>query len=48
MIFNPSLLQPDLVLGGNVLKLHPRTSCVTITWAGLVLDVDDTLVPLRQ
>ncbi|MBU6230202.1 MAG: YqeG family HAD IIIA-type phosphatase [Cyanobacteria bacterium REEB459] len=42
-----TLLQPDLVLGGNVLNLSPDL------WQrhnlkGLILDVDDTLVPLGQ
>ncbi len=39
------LLQPDLVLGGSVLSLTPdilRDRNIT----GLVLDVDDTLVPV--
>jgi hypothetical protein len=46
-MLNPSLLQPDLVLGGNVLKLAPAT-LHRHNLKGLVLDVDDTLVPLRQ
>lgn len=46
-MLNPSLLQPDLVLGGNILKLGPETLC-RHNLEGLVLDVDDTLVPLRQ
>jgi len=47
MIFNPSLLQPDLVLGGNVLQLNPDI-LRRHNLGGLVLDVDDTLVPLRR
>jgi hypothetical protein len=47
IMLNPSLLQPDLVLGGNVLNLHPDT-LAHHGLRGLVLDVDDTLVPLRQ
>ena len=46
-MLNPSLLQPDLVLGGNVLCLGPRT-LQHHNLKGIVLDVDDTLVPLRQ
>jgi hypothetical protein len=42
-----SLLQPDLVLGGNVLALGPET-LHSHNLKGLVLDVDDTLVPLRR
>lgn len=46
-MLNPSLLQPDLVLGGNILELDPALLC-HYNLEGLVLDVDDTLVPLRQ
>lgn len=41
------LLQPDLVLDGNVLKISPDL-LVKHNLKGLILDVDDTLVPLRQ
>lgn len=46
-MFKPSLLQPDLVLGESVLKLAPDL-LHRHNLKGLVLDVDDTLVPLRQ
>jgi uncharacterized protein len=46
-MLNPSLLQPDLVLGGSVFKLGPEL-LHRHNLKGLVLDVDDTLVPLRQ
>jgi uncharacterized protein len=42
-----SLLQPDLVLGGSVLDLSPAL-LERYHLKGLILDVDDTLVPLRQ
>lgn len=41
------LLQPDLVLDGNVLSLSPDL-LTHHGLKGLILDVDDTLVPLRQ
>ncbi|MGB3137780.1 MAG: YqeG family HAD IIIA-type phosphatase [Nodosilinea sp.] len=41
------LLQPDLVLQGNVLCLSPEL-LAHHGIRGLILDVDDTLVPLRQ
>ncbi len=41
------LLQPDLVLDGNVLSLSPEL-LTHHGIKGLILDVDDTLVPLRQ
>ncbi|MBE9136311.1 YqeG family HAD IIIA-type phosphatase [Nodosilinea sp. LEGE 07088] len=41
------LLQPDLVLGGNVLHVSPALLSQH-NLKGLILDVDDTLVPLRQ
>jgi HAD superfamily phosphatase (TIGR01668 family) len=42
-----TLLQPDLVLGGSILSLSPELLC-RYQLKGLILDVDDTLVPLRQ
>ncbi|MBE9110404.1 YqeG family HAD IIIA-type phosphatase [Nodosilinea sp. LEGE 07298] len=41
------LLQPDLVLKGNVLSISPDL-LAHHGIRGLILDVDDTLVPLRQ
>jgi HAD superfamily phosphatase (TIGR01668 family) len=41
------LLQPDLVLEGTVLGLTPDL-LVQHNLKGIILDVDDTLVPLRQ
>ncbi|MGF1569288.1 MAG: YqeG family HAD IIIA-type phosphatase [Nodosilinea sp.] len=46
-MFLASLLQPDLVLGGSVFALSPEL-LQTYNLKGLILDVDDTLVPLRQ
>ena len=42
-----SLLQPDLVLGGNIFDLTPAI-LIEHQIAGLVLDVDETLVPFKQ
>lgn len=42
-----TLLQPDLVLGGSILDLSPDL-LRRYNLKGLILDVDDTLVPLRQ
>jgi hypothetical protein len=39
------LLQPDLILGGSVLKLTPELLDANQI-KGLVLDVDDTIVPI--
>jgi len=41
------LLQPDLVLNGDVLSISPDL-LAQHGLKGLILDVDDTLVPLRQ
>ncbi|WOD41834.1 YqeG family HAD IIIA-type phosphatase [Nodosilinea sp. E11] len=41
------LLQPNLVLDGNVLAISPDL-LAKHNIKGLILDVDDTLVPLRQ
>ncbi len=41
------LLQPDLVLGGSILELSPAL-LKRYNLKGLILDVDDTLVPLYQ
>ncbi len=42
-----SLLQPDLVLRGSILELTPAI-LEQYELKGLVLDVDDTLVPMRE
>lgn len=42
-----SLLQPNLVLGGSVFDISP-VLLGRYNLKGLILDVDDTLVPLRQ
>ncbi|MFM7528076.1 MAG: YqeG family HAD IIIA-type phosphatase [Nodosilinea sp.] len=42
-----SLLQPDLVLGESILSLSPELLC-RFNVKGLILDVDDTLVPFCQ
>jgi hypothetical protein len=42
-----NLLQPDLVLGGSVLDLSPAL-LKRYNLKGLILDVDDTLVPFYQ
>ena len=42
-----SLLQPNLVLKGSILELQP-TVLEQSGLKGLVLDVDDTLVPVRE
>ncbi|MFH7242166.1 MAG: YqeG family HAD IIIA-type phosphatase [Spirulina sp.] len=42
-----SLLEPNLVLGGSVFALSPDLMRHH-NLRGLILDVDDTLVPLRQ
>lgn len=39
-----SLLQPDLILGESILSLSPELLC-RFNLKGLILDVDDTLVP---
>jgi uncharacterized protein len=41
------LLQPDLVLEGSVLNLKPEL-LLQHNLKGLILDVDETLVPMRQ
>lgn len=41
-----NLLQPDLILQGSVLNLTPKT-IQKYGLKGLVLDVDDTLVPIK-
>lgn len=41
-----ALLQPDLVLPGSVLHLNPKL-VQEYNLKGLILDVDETLVPLR-
>jgi uncharacterized protein len=40
------LLQPDLVLGGNILQLTPATLS-HYQLRGLVLDIDDTIIPVK-
>jgi uncharacterized protein len=39
-------LQPDLVLGGNILQLTP-TTLDKHQLRGLILDIDDTIIPIR-
>ncbi len=41
-----SLLQPDLVLGGNILQLTPAI-LEQYQLRGLVLDIDDTIIPVK-
>ncbi len=41
------LLQPDLVLDGSILTMSPDL-LAQYNLKGLILDVDDTLVPIRQ
>ncbi len=41
------LLQPDLVLDGSILTMSPAL-LAQHNLKGLILDVDDTLVPIRQ
>ncbi|MGF1539179.1 MAG: YqeG family HAD IIIA-type phosphatase [Pleurocapsa sp.] len=41
------LLQPDLVLGGTIVNLTPDI-ILKYQLRGLILDVDETLVPLKQ
>jgi uncharacterized protein len=41
-----SLLQPNLVLGGNILHLTPAI-LKHYQLKGLVLDIDDTIVPIK-
>ncbi|AFY38481.1 HAD superfamily (subfamily IIIA) phosphatase, TIGR01668 [[Leptolyngbya] sp. PCC 7376] len=46
-LLNPSLLEPNLILGQTILHLTPeivRRNKIK----GLILDVDETLVPIRQ
>ncbi len=49
MVHKPwfKLLQPDLVVAGTVLRLQAE---VLLEWKvrGIIFDVDDTLVPIRQ
>ncbi|HEY9862017.1 MAG TPA: hypothetical protein V6D16_21155, partial [Candidatus Obscuribacterales bacterium] len=42
-----SLLQPDLVLEGSILTLTPQI-VQQYSLKGLILDVDETLVPFRM
>ena len=42
-----AILQPDLILGDNVLALSPEI-LARYGIEGLVLDVDETLVPLKE
>ncbi len=46
-MFLGKLLQPDLVLGGSILSLTPEMLEQHGLYA-LVLDVDETLVPIRE
>jgi HAD superfamily phosphatase (TIGR01668 family) len=42
-----ALLQPDLILGDTVTKITPELLC-EYQIKGLILDVDETLVPFRE
>jgi len=42
-----SLLQPNLVLGGTIFDLTPAM-LQQYNISGLILDVDETLVPFKQ
>jgi len=42
-----ALLQPDLILGGTIFDLTPQM-LEDYGLSGLILDVDETLVPFRQ
>ncbi|MGK7878162.1 MAG: YqeG family HAD IIIA-type phosphatase [Xenococcaceae cyanobacterium] len=42
-----AILQPDLILGGTVVSLTPKI-LQQYQLKGLVLDVDETLVPLKE
>jgi uncharacterized protein len=46
-MFDFSLLQPDLILGGPIANLTPQI-IEQNNLKGLILDVDETLVPFRQ
>lgn len=46
-LFNPSLLEPDLILGQTILHLSPDIIRRN-NLKGLILDVDETLVSMRQ
>jgi uncharacterized protein len=46
-LFNPNLLEPDLILGKTILHLSPEIIRQNHL-KGLILDVDDTLVSMRQ
>jgi uncharacterized protein len=45
-MFSPKLLQPDLVLHNTILALTPEL-LIQHELKGLILDVDETLVPFR-
>lgn len=47
LMLKAAILQPDLVLGGTVIDLTPEI-LQQHQLRGLVLDVDETLVPFRQ
>ena len=46
-LFNPTLLEPNLILGDTILHLTPDIVRKN-NLKGLILDVDETLVPMRQ
>lgn len=46
-LFNPGLLEPNLILGKTILHLSPEIVRQN-KLKGLILDVDDTLVSMRQ
>lgn len=46
-LFNPNLLEPNLILGKTILHLSPDIIRQN-QLKGLILDVDDTIVSMRQ
>jgi HAD superfamily phosphatase (TIGR01668 family) len=46
-LFQSKILQPSLILGDTILSLTP-TILARYNIEGLILDVDETLVPLRE
>jgi HAD superfamily phosphatase (TIGR01668 family) len=46
-MFKPDLLQPDLILGDTIMTLSPAI-LAQYHLKGLILDVDETLVPFRE
>jgi hypothetical protein len=46
-MFKAAILQPDLILGNTIVNLTPEILKI-YEIQGLILDVDETLVPLRE